>query len=163
MAARTSIRVEKPKRIRKRKARTEVSSDSSSDSTSSDEQSEAEEKVVRVEKKQKGTKNKQFKVKSHSASTLSTDPSATSSNVPDSPTTINAHTANNQTAEDAFTSFYLRQMTTEFAEDLDKIRSAGDFDNKSISMLVAALQQGRSCFTKDERLSVGRSIAMQEV
>lgn len=96
-------------------------------------------------------------------STLPADPSATFASVPDSPTTTDAHTANNQTAEDAFTSFYLRQMTTEFAEDLDKIRSAGDFDNKSITMLVAALQQGRSCFTKDERLSVGRSIARQEV
>ena len=95
-------------------------------------------------------------------STISTDPSATFVDVPDVTTTTNAHAANNQTAEEAFTSFYLRQMTTEFAEDLDKIRSAGDFDNKSISMLVAALQQGRSCFTKDERLSVGRSIAMQE-
>ena len=95
-------------------------------------------------------------------STFSSDPSATFASVPDSPTNTNAHIADNQIAEDAFTSFYLRQMTTEFAEDLDKIRSAGDFDNKSISMLVAALQQGRSCFAKDERLSVGRSIAMQE-
>lgn len=93
-------------------------------------------------------------------STLSTDPSATLASVPDFPATTDAHTAN-QAAEDAFTSFYLRQMTTEFAEDLDKIRSAGDFDNESISMLVAALQQGRSCFTEDERLSVGRSITMQ--
>lgn len=65
-------------------------------------------------------------------------------------------------AEEAFTSFYLRQMTTEFAEDLDKIRSASDFNNKNIGMLVDALKQGGSCFGKDERVSVGRSIVMRD-
>ena len=64
-------------------------------------------------------------------------------------------------AEEAFTSFYLRQMTTEFAEDLDKIRSAGDFNNRSIGMLVNALKQSNSCFANDERINIGRSIIVK--
>lgn len=66
-------------------------------------------------------------------------------------------------AEEAFTSFYLRKVTTELAEDLDKLRSAQDFIEKSIPMLVDALKQGRSCFTKDERVSIGRSAVESEV
>ena len=31
------------------------------------------------------------------------------------------------------------QMTTEFAEDLDKIRSAGDFNDKSLGLLIGAV------------------------
>jgi ribosome assembly protein 3 len=61
-------------------------------------------------------------------------------------------------AEDAFTSFYLRQMTTEFAEDLDKIRSAGDFNDKSLGLLIGALKQGRECFDRHDRLAVGKAI-----
>ncbi|KEQ69235.1 hypothetical protein M436DRAFT_56595, partial [Aureobasidium namibiae CBS 147.97] len=61
-------------------------------------------------------------------------------------------------AEDAFTSFYLRQMTTEFAEDLDKIRSAGDFNDKSLGLLIGALKQGRECFDRRDRLAVGKAI-----
>lgn len=65
-------------------------------------------------------------------------------------------------AEDAFTSFYLRQITSDFAEDLDKVRSASDFKDSSLTMLIDALKQGRSCFAKEERLSIGRAIASRE-
>jgi ribosome assembly protein 3 len=49
-------------------------------------------------------------------------------------------------------------MTTEFAEDLDKIRSAGDFNDKSLGLLIGALKQGRECFDRHDRLAVGKAI-----
>ncbi|KAI0443077.1 ribosome-assembly protein 3-domain-containing protein [Xylaria telfairii] len=46
-----------------------------------------------------------------------------------------------------FTSYYLQQSTKEFAEDLDKIRSAGDFKGDALPMLINSLQQGTSMFS----------------
>ncbi|KAH8157889.1 hypothetical protein CIB48_g10358 [Xylaria polymorpha] len=46
-----------------------------------------------------------------------------------------------------FTSYYLQQSTKEFAEDLDKIRSAGDFKGDALPMLIHSLQQGTSMFS----------------
>lgn len=57
--------------------------------------------------------------------------------------------------EQAFQDFYLRQATKEFANDLDKLRSAGDFNAFSVPLLVDALKQGTACFGKDERVRVG--------
>lgn len=62
-----------------------------------------------------------------------------------------------QTSEELFDAFYLRQMTTEFAEDLDKLRSASDFNDRSVPLLVNALKQGRGCFSKGERERVGKA------
>lgn len=56
----------------------------------------------------------------------------------------------------AFTSFYLQRATKEFAEDLDKIRSADDFKNDAIPVLINALSQGTSMFSPaDQRRIVG--------
>ncbi|KAI8953242.1 ribosome-assembly protein 3-domain-containing protein [Xylaria longipes] len=46
-----------------------------------------------------------------------------------------------------FTSYYLQQSTKEFAEDLDKIRSADDFKGDALPMLINSLQQGTSMFS----------------
>ncbi|KAI1340675.1 ribosome-assembly protein 3-domain-containing protein [Xylariaceae sp. FL0016] len=46
-----------------------------------------------------------------------------------------------------FTSYYLQQSTKEFAEDLDKIRSADDFKADALPMLIKSLQQGTSMFS----------------
>lgn len=59
-----------------------------------------------------------------------------------------------QSAPSDFESFYLQQVTTEFADDLDKIRNASDFGEKSLSVLIAALKQGTSIYTKEERRKV---------
>ena len=67
------------------------------------------------------------------------------------PTTVNT--------EQAFNDFYLRQATKEFANDLDKLRSASDFNARSVPMLVGALKQGGACFTKEERARVGVAMA----
>lgn len=69
------------------------------------------------------------------------------------------HATKDADAESAFESFYLRQLTSEVAEDLDKIRSAGDFsDAASLGLLVSALKQGGACFSREERLGVGRGL-----
>ncbi|KAI1175324.1 ribosome-assembly protein 3-domain-containing protein [Nemania sp. FL0916] len=58
----------------------------------------------------------------------------------------NKAAADDKTAEE-FTSWYLQQCTKEFAEDLDKIRSADDFKGPALPMLIHSLQQGTSMFS----------------
>lgn len=55
------------------------------------------------------------------------------------------------THNDSFEDFYLQQITHEFADDLDKIRKASDFKERSLSVLVAALKQGASIYSEEER------------
>jgi len=50
-----------------------------------------------------------------------------------------------------FTAFYLQRATKEFAEDLDKIRTADDFKNDALPMLVKALQQGTVMFSPEDQ------------
>lgn len=57
-------------------------------------------------------------------------------------------------SDKAFEEFYLRQAAQEFANDLDKLRSAGDFSAKSVPMLIAALKQGTACFGAEEKARV---------
>jgi len=57
--------------------------------------------------------------------------------------------------EQSFEDFYLRQATSEFGNDLDKLRNAGDFNVKSVALLVDVLKQGTVCFSKEERVKVG--------
>jgi ribosome assembly protein 3 len=53
-----------------------------------------------------------------------------------------------------FTSYYLQRATQEFAEDLDKVRTADDFKNDAIHVLVDALQQGTAMFSPEEQRRV---------
>jgi ribosome assembly protein 3 len=53
-----------------------------------------------------------------------------------------------------FTSYYLQRATQEFAEDLDKVRTAEDFKNEAIPVLVNALQQGTAMFSPEEQRRV---------
>ncbi|KAJ9134769.1 hypothetical protein NKR23_g9950 [Pleurostoma richardsiae] len=57
-----------------------------------------------------------------------------------------------------FTSYYLQRATKEFAEDLDKIRTADDFKPEALPLLVHALQQGTATFSPADQ----RRIAMAE-
>lgn len=56
-------------------------------------------------------------------------------------------------AED-FDAIYIRKITTEVADDLDKVRSAQDFKANSIPMLIHALKQGESLFSAEEKRRV---------
>lgn len=50
----------------------------------------------------------------------------------------------------------MKQATKEFSEDLDKLRSAGDWRGQSsLEVLVGALKQGGACFSDGERRRVG--------
>lgn len=54
----------------------------------------------------------------------------------------------------AFPSWYLRTVTQELAEDLDKVRNAPDFGDAALPLLVHALQQGEGCFSAAEKARV---------
>lgn len=57
----------------------------------------------------------------------------------------------------AFKRYYMQNLAMEFAEDLDQIRNADDFNDGSMPVLVNALEQGTSIFTADEqRIVVGK-------
>ncbi|KAI5196537.1 hypothetical protein AUEXF2481DRAFT_8746 [Aureobasidium subglaciale EXF-2481] len=144
-------RNDKPKRLRKRKARTDVSDSSDSSDSSSSSESESSDSEPTPQKKSVVKTKAKPKTK-----TVQRSPSRSSS--PEEDQTPSGPQVADAEAEDAFTSFYLRQMTTEFAEDLDKIRSAGDFNDKSLGLLIGALKQGRECFDRHDRLAVGKAI-----
>jgi ribosome assembly protein 3 len=55
-----------------------------------------------------------------------------------------------------FASFYLRHITQELADDLDKIRSANDFSEKSLPILIHALKQGEAIFSDEEKAMIMR-------
>lgn len=50
-----------------------------------------------------------------------------------------------------FTKFYMQRATTEFAEDLDRIRNTEDFKDDALAILINALQQGVSVFSVEEQ------------
>ena len=45
---------------------------------------------------------------------------------------------------------YLQRATTEFSEDLDKVREADDFDGDALQILVHALRQGTVGWGEEE-------------
>jgi len=51
----------------------------------------------------------------------------------------------------AFTRFYMQRATTEFSEDLDRLRGADDFKDDALPLLVHALQQGTTLFSIEEQ------------
>jgi ribosome assembly protein 3 len=53
-----------------------------------------------------------------------------------------------------FSSIYLRKVTAELADDLDKVREAKDFKSSSIPMLIHALKQGGSMYSAEEKRRV---------
>lgn len=56
--------------------------------------------------------------------------------------------------DEDFDSIYIRKITTELADDLDKVRSAQDFKANSIPMLIHALKQGESLYSGEEKRRV---------
>lgn len=55
---------------------------------------------------------------------------------------------------DDFDAWYLRQVTAQYANDLDKVRGAADFKDASVPMLVEALKQGARAFGEEEKKAV---------
>ncbi|CAK4034230.1 Hypothetical predicted protein [Lecanosticta acicola] len=126
---------ESKKRRNKRKSRTEVSSPSSSDSEA---ESKPQQNLITEEPEDSDMKDARPNEEIRVPQQRRLDP------------------------EKAFEEFYLRQVTKEFANDLDKLRSAGDFNEKSIPMLVRALKQGTSCFSQDDKQRISNALAEAE-
>ncbi|KAI9830611.1 MAG: hypothetical protein M1838_005783, partial [Thelocarpon superellum] len=61
---------------------------------------------------------------------------------------------NDAQVEAAFQKYYLRKVTAEYADDIDTLRSADDFTDASLLVLVNALQQGSSIFSLQEKRQV---------
>jgi ribosome assembly protein 3 len=53
-----------------------------------------------------------------------------------------------------FAAIYLRKVTAELGDDLDKVREAKDFKSSSIPMLIHALKQGGSMYSAEEKRRV---------
>jgi len=66
-----------------------------------------------------------------------------------------------QDAPPSFSSYYLKKITGTFADDLDKIRAAGDFSDATLPMMVLALEQGTECFAAEERQKVEAAMSKQ--
>ncbi|SMY28946.1 unnamed protein product [Zymoseptoria tritici ST99CH_1A5] len=140
------------KRRNKRKSRTEVSSPISSDNESA---ASTPEPVSEVPQEQPIKKQK--KSKPTSTAPARSDEEVASHSIVIPPQEISKN-SQDQAHEKAFSDFILRQTTNEFANDLDKLRSAGDFNERSVPMLVRALRQGTACFSVEERVAVGKAV-----
>ncbi|KAI9724615.1 MAG: hypothetical protein M1828_003639 [Chrysothrix sp. TS-e1954] len=78
---------------------------------------------------------------------------------PPTPTPSDAQTPQDRPnpARTDFETWYLRAVTAQYAEDLDKLRNAPDFRDGFVPQLVDALRQGAGCFSREEReLVMGR-------
>jgi ribosome assembly protein 3 len=53
-----------------------------------------------------------------------------------------------------YENYYLRKATAEFAGDIDKVRSASDFNDKSVAILIDAIRQGVTAIPLEERRRV---------
>ncbi|KAF7943220.1 hypothetical protein EAE96_011155 [Botrytis aclada] len=118
----------KPKRRKKSQSRTEVTNISDSESDTA-------------------PKSQSLKGKAQSAATKSISQSTPSASVkvPSKPTLVK-----DSALAEKFTSHYLQRITTEFSEDLDKIREADDFNENALQMLVHALKQGTEVWGEEE-------------
>jgi ribosome assembly protein 3 len=59
-----------------------------------------------------------------------------------------------QEQEQKFSTIYMKKITAELADDLDKVREAQDFTSRSLPMLIHALKQGESLFSTEEKRRV---------
>lgn len=149
-----AIKVDKKKRKRSRKARTDVSSSSSSSSSSDSESSESSSK--KEEQLQQRPKTQPRRSKTAAKHSDDEEQEAEASPSPKAAMDEDgiAPPTRPKDAEQLFDDFYLKQGTKEFANDLDTLRSAGDFGESSVPILIDALKQGRACFTAEERRKI---------
>ncbi|KAI4186569.1 MAG: hypothetical protein LQ348_004203 [Seirophora lacunosa] len=63
-------------------------------------------------------------------------------------------TSRTQQDKSDFESFYLKQVTAEFADDLDKLRNASDFNEKSVPILIDALKATAGVYSEGDKAKV---------
>ena len=56
--------------------------------------------------------------------------------------------------KEPFESYYMKGITTEFADDINKIRNASDFNDQSVPILVEVLKQCAGNFSEEEKQRV---------
>ncbi|KAL8853995.1 MAG: hypothetical protein Q9221_001118 [Calogaya cf. arnoldii] len=93
------------------------------------------------------------------AESAATDPVASTVQEPAGPNPSSHPTSNqpeppNQAEETHFETFYLKRVTTEFADDLDKLRNASDFNERSIPILIEALKNTARTYSEEEKAQV---------
>ncbi|KAF1970363.1 hypothetical protein BU23DRAFT_538056 [Bimuria novae-zelandiae CBS 107.79] len=128
---------EKSKRKKKRKSRTQVETSSDSDSD-----------VPQQTKKPAKVATPPALTQNHADVSMNDAPSPSTSSSSLAPHSQPAATSN---PAEEFPSIYLRKVTVELADDLDKVRNAADFKVSSLPMLVHALRQGASVYSGEER------------
>ncbi|KAA8910651.1 hypothetical protein TRICI_004085 [Trichomonascus ciferrii] len=57
-----------------------------------------------------------------------------------------ASTSDDKTFQD----YYVQLMTSEFSDDLDKLRQSKDFNEKSLYLLIQGLKEGAKMYSKEE-------------
>ncbi|KAF2730462.1 hypothetical protein EJ04DRAFT_515254 [Polyplosphaeria fusca] len=138
----------KKKRSKKSKSRTEINlSDSESDNN-----------AARQSKKHKNTRSspdeppaanptpprKESKKKKTKPEPVPLTPPSPSSEIQTAPPT-------QPRREEDFVSLYQRKIAAELGDDIEKVRGANDFSDRSVPMLVHALRQGVSMFSAEEK------------
>ncbi|KAF9701570.1 hypothetical protein EKO04_000465 [Ascochyta lentis] len=157
--------VEKKRKSKKRKSRTEVSSsESSSDSEVEQKKSrkspstEPESADSTPEPTPAPAKKEKNKSKSIPTPTSNGDVSMRDASLSPSLAPVLAPISKSKIAsgkeEEEYDAIYIRKITTELADDLDKVREAQDFKANSIPMLIHALKQGESLFSVEEKRRV---------
>ncbi|MCJ1467477.1 hypothetical protein MMC07_006102 [Pseudocyphellaria aurata] len=81
--------------------------------------------------------------------TAAEEPSPTLTKSQEAPISPSEHSPSSDTPAD-FETFYLQQVTQEFADDIDKLRNASDFNEKSLPVLIATLKQGAKLYSEEE-------------
>lgn len=56
--------------------------------------------------------------------------------------------------ETDFDSYYLKQVTNEFADDLDNLRKAGDFNEEFLPILIGGLKGTAGVYSEEEKAKV---------
>jgi hypothetical protein len=81
--------------------------------------------------------------------------------LPDAPDSNNDHDVDDgdgdgdeEKVHEAFEAYYLRQITAEFADELDALRAADDFGDAALPVLITALKQGTHAFSLQEKRAV---------
>ena len=132
---------------RNRKSRTDVSSPRESSSSDSDSASSPI-NLPKQEKAPRATKQ--------ASASPSPDVAANRQSQSASPPDQSVQQQATAPPQQSFEQLYLSQATKEFANDLDKLRNAGDFrGGQSVEVLVRALRQGTGCFEDEEKGRVG--------
>ncbi|KAF2018338.1 hypothetical protein BU24DRAFT_421322 [Aaosphaeria arxii CBS 175.79] len=145
---------EKRKRSRKKKSRLEVSSSSESESEVEQRQrKKSTTKAIVTEESNPQETIKKARKKKNAVTQVDEDASMLDAEEPSHDVSAEQKSRPSQPDED-FTSIYLRKITAELGDDLNKVREAQDFTAKSLPMLIHALKQGESIFSTEEKKRV---------